>query len=160
MIAVTIFTIIRINLQYNINESAITANIPITDRETSRRFSAATFNAIAYVTERLMETGYPLIIEGNFVMSGQLKANEGEIIRNLIEKYGYESLTFILWGDTRILCDRYNEREKSPEWKRLNLRTTELTYDDCEKWFPPLGEGIAAFQISDYKTRNEYYGIP
>jgi len=55
-----------------------------------------------------METGYPLIIEGNFVMGGYMKSNEGETIKLLIEKYGYQSLTFIFWGDTHVMCDRFN----------------------------------------------------
>ena len=86
----------KISVPYLIKDtfkSAICTSIPITNREDGRRFSAATFDAIAYVAERFMETGYPLIIEGNFVMGGYMKLNEGEVIKSLIEKYNYQSLT-------------------------------------------------------------------
>ena len=117
-------------------KSAICKNIPITNRQEGRRFSAATFDAIAYVTERLMETGYPLIIEGNFEMGGFMKTNEGEKIRLLIKKYDYQSITFIFWGDIRVVCDRFNKREHLPERGQANQIFTELTYEDCEKLLP------------------------
>lgn len=133
-------------------KSAICTSIPITNREDGRRFSAATFDAIAYVSERLMETGYPFIIEGNFVMGGYMKANEGDVIKSLIDKYGYESLTYIFWGDPRVMCDRFNEREKLPERGQANQTFSELTYEDCEKWLPPLGEFNAGGRIIKVDT--------
>ena len=133
-------------------KSAICANIPIIKREESRKFSAATFDAIAYVMERLMETGCPLIIEGNFVMGGFMKTNEGEKIRSLIEKYDYQSMTFIFWGDVRVICDRFNEREKLPERGQANRAFAELTYEDCEKLLPQLGDFSAGGKIIKIDT--------
>ena len=120
-------------------KSAICTGTPITNREESRRFSAATFDAIAYVSERLMEIDYPFIIEGNFVMGGYMKTNEGDRLKQLIDKYDYQSLTYIFWGDTHVICDRFNKREKLPERKQIQM-FTELTYEDCEKELPPLGD--------------------
>ena len=125
----------EVNVPYFVKDtlkSAICTSIPITNREDGRRFSAATFDAIAYVAERLMETGYPLIIEGNFVMGGYMKLNEGETIRQLIEKYGYKSLTYIFWGDTRVMCDRFNERENLPERGQSNQVFSVLSYEDSD----------------------------
>ena len=133
-------------------KSAICTSIPITNREDGRRFSAATFVAIAYVTERFMETGYPLIIEGNFVMGGYMKLNEGEVIKSLIKKYTYQSLTYIFWGDTRVICDRFNEREKTPERGQANQVFAELSYEDCEKWLPPLADFTVGGQIIKVDT--------
>ena len=137
-------------------KSAICTNIPITNREEGSRFSAATFDAIAYVTERFMETGFPLIIEGNFVMGGHMKTNEGNVIKSLIEKYDYQSLTYIFWGDTRVMCDRFNSREKLPERGQANQVFGELTYEVFEKWLPPLanfsvGGKIVKIDTTDFE---------
>jgi hypothetical protein len=47
-----------------------------------------------YVAERLLETGFPFIIEGNFVPAGLKETDEAGVIKALIQKYGYQSLTF------------------------------------------------------------------
>jgi len=99
-----------------------------------------------------METGYPLIIEGNFVMGGYMKLNEGEVIKSLIEKYNYQSLTYIFYGDTRVICDRFNEREKTPERGQSNQIFAELSYEDCEEWLPPLGDFTVGGQIIKVDT--------
>ena len=52
-----------------------------------------------YVANRFMETGYPLIIEGNFVLGGYMKANEAEMINALIKKYEYQSLTYQVFSE-------------------------------------------------------------
>jgi predicted kinase len=62
-----------INVPYLVKDtfkSALCTNVPLNSREESSRFSVVTFNAMMYVTERLIETGYPVIIEGNFVPAG------------------------------------------------------------------------------------------
>jgi len=122
------------------------------NREDGRRFSAATFDAIAYVAERFMETGYPLIIEGNFVMGGYMKLNEGEVLKSLIEKYNYQSLTYIFRGDTRVICDRFNEREKTPERGQSNQVFAVLSYEDCEKWLPSFGDFTVGGRIIEVDT--------
>ena len=48
-------------------KSAICASIDVNNRGESSRFSAVTFDAMIYVAERLIETGVPAVIEGNFV---------------------------------------------------------------------------------------------
>lgn len=86
---------------------AICKNVSVEDRQTSSAFSAVTFDAMMYVTERMFEAGYPIIIEGNFVPAGVKKVDEAGMIRQLIDKYGYESLTFQFKGDTRVLHTRF-----------------------------------------------------
>jgi len=145
-------------------KSAICTSIPITNREEGRIFSAATFDAIAYVAERLMETEYPLIIEGNFVMGGYMKSNEADAIKSLIDKYNYESLTYILWGDIKVVCDRFNNREKNPERGQANQIFSELTYEDCERIVPSLGDftvqgRIIKIDTTDFKKVDFDYHI-
>jgi len=133
----------ELNIPYFIKDtfkSAICTGIPISNREEGLRFSVATFDAIAYVSERLMEAGYPFIIEGNFMMGGYMKKNEGDIVKALIQQYGYQSLTFIFHGDAKVMCDRFNSREVLPERGQANQLFSKLTYEDCEKLLPPLGE--------------------
>ena len=66
---------------------ALCSSLSIADRYESSRFSAVTFDAMMYVTERLMETGYPFIIEGNFAPAGIKKTDESSVIKTLIHKY-------------------------------------------------------------------------
>ena len=69
----------ELNVPYLIKDtfkSAICRDLPIEDRSASSRFSAATFNAMLYVAERLMEAGAPVILEGNFVPAGVKPVDE------------------------------------------------------------------------------------
>ena len=81
-----------INVPYLIKDTfkiALCKNISVANRNESSLFSTVTFDAMMYVTERLFETGNPVIIEGNFVPGGIKKTDEAKIIRQLIGKYDY-----------------------------------------------------------------------
>jgi len=127
----------EINVPYLIKDTfkiALCDSIQITNREDGRRFSAVTFDAMMYVAERLIETGYPIIIEGNFVPAGIKKTNEAGVIKALINKYPCQSLTYKFMGDTRILYDRYIEREKTLERGDANRDFTEIAYEDFNRY--------------------------
>lgn len=95
---------------------AINRSIPINNRDDSKHLSAATFDAIAFITEKFMETENPLIIEANFVMNeNHNKLREGDVLKTLVERYGYQTLTYLFLGDLRVLHKRFVEREKQPE---------------------------------------------
>ena len=113
---------------------ALCTSIPITAREEGRRYSAVTFDGMIYVAERLMETGFPVIIEGNFVPAGMKETDEAGVIRALIEKYGYQSLSFKFKADAKVLHKRYSERENSPERGDANRDFGETPYDVFEKY--------------------------
>jgi len=133
----------ELNIPYFVKDtlkSAICTSIPIESRDESKRFSVATFDAILYITERLMETGYPFIIEGNFETGVGYKINEAHLLKTLIEKYDYQSLTFVLHGDTRKLYERFYDREKQPERGQANQIHSELSYEDFDNWIKPLGD--------------------
>jgi len=38
------------------------------------------------------------------------------------------------------MCDRFNAREDTPERGQANQVFAKLTYEECEKLLPPLGE--------------------
>jgi len=124
-----------VNIPYLIKDTFKTAlckSIPIASRAESLRFSAVTFDAMMYVTERLIEYGCPVIIEANFVPLGVKKTDEAGIIKSMIDKYEYEPLTFKFFGDTHVLYKRFVEREASPERGQANMMHTELSYEDFD----------------------------
>ncbi|MDR2888519.1 MAG: ATP-binding protein [Lachnospiraceae bacterium] len=120
---------------------ALSRSLPVNNRSESKRLSAATFDAIAFITERFMETGQALIIEANFVMAeNHNQLREGDVLKELIKRYDYQALTFVLHGDVGILCKRFNEREKLPE--RGDANRAEAPYD-CDLFAEtviPLGD--------------------
>lgn len=132
-----------INVPYLIKDTfkvALCQNVTVINRDEGRRFSVVTFDAMMYVTERLLETGYPIIIEGNFVPAGVKKINEAEVIKKLVDKYGYNSLTFKFMADTQVLYQRFVEREKTPERGQVNTVGFIPTYSEFEKWCRTLDE--------------------
>jgi len=79
-----------INVPYLVKDTfkiALCKSIKINGREESSRFSVVTFNAMMYVTERLIETGFPVIIEGNFVPAGIKKVDEAATITGSTYKH-------------------------------------------------------------------------
>lgn len=115
-------------------KSALCKNIEIANRSESSKFSVVTFDAMMYVVERLMETGCPVIIEGNFVPSGVKKIDESGELKRLIDKFGYTPLTYKFKGDTRILHKRFVEREESAERGQANKMGFEVKYEDFDRW--------------------------
>lgn len=136
----------RINVPYLIKDTfkiALCENMEVACREESSLFSTVTFDAMMYVTERMLETGYPIILEGNFVPEGIKKVDEAKRIKELIKKYGYASLTFKFIGDTSVLHRRFIERENTPERGQVNTMGFVPSYDDFSKWC----QNLAPFDI-------------
>ena len=131
-----------INVPYLIKDTfkiALCESISIASRNESSAFSAVTFDAMMYVTERMFETGGPIIIEGNFVPAGVKKVDEAGVIRRLIDKYDYSSLTFKFTGDTQVLYKRFVEREETLERGRVNKIESDVSYDEFNGWCHNLG---------------------
>lgn len=134
---------------------ALCKSVGSLSREESSRFSAVTFDGIMYVAERLIETGYPVIIEGNFTPAGVKKINEAGEIRRLIEKYGCSSLTFKFTGSIRVLFQRFVNREGSPERGQANTMQTPFSYEDFSTWCHNLdnfdvGSEIVRIDTTDF----------
>jgi len=111
-------------------KSALCSIIDIDNRSESRRFSAVTFDGMMYVCERLLEHGYPLIIEGNFVPAGVKPVDEASVIRELVDKYHAQSLTFRFQGDIQTLYRRFVERDKLPERGDANRAFTDIHFSN------------------------------
>ena len=126
-----------INVAYLIKDTfkiALCKNVSVTNGDESSIFSSVTFDAMMYVMERMFEVGLPVIIEGNFVPAGVKKTDEAGTIKQLIDKYDYDSLTFKFSGDTRILHKRFIEREKTPERGQVNKRGFDVDYETFDIW--------------------------
>ena len=149
-----------INVPYLIKDTFKTAlcnSISIKDRTESSCFSAVTFDAMMYVTERLMETGYPIIVEGNFVPAGIKKTDESSMIKTLIDRYGYTSLTFKFVGDTHVLHQRFIERENTLERGQANKMGFIPSYHEFDQWCHNLdmfdiGGKILQVDTTDFNT--------
>ena len=140
-------------------KTALCNSISIADRNESSVFSAVTFDAMLYVTERMFETGYPLILEGNFVPAGVKKVDESGAIKQLIHKYDYTPLTFKFVGDTHVLYNRFMEREKTPERGAANKIGFDISYDVFNKWCHNLdsfnvGGEIVPVDTTDFSIVN------
>ena len=148
-----------INVPYLIKDTfkiALCETVSITNREEGSRFSAVTFDAMMYVVERLMETNHPIIIEGNFVATGMKKKDEAGIIKELLDKYAYQALTYKFIGDTQVLYDRYIERNRLPERGDANRDFVEPSYDDFDSYCHNLskfniGGNVEIIDTTDFK---------
>ena len=112
-------------------KNALNRSFPVRNRADSKQLSAIAFDAIAFNVERLMEVGLPVIVEANFVMRenhGGVK--EGDVLRGLVARYGYQSLTYIFAGDLPTLYARFVARDVLPERGVANQMWGEYTYED------------------------------
>ena len=145
----------QINIPYLIKDTfkiALCANIEIPNRAEGSRFSTVTFDAMMYVVERMFETGSPIIIEGNFVPAGVKKVDEAGVIRQLIDQYGYDSLTFKFTGDTKVLHKRFVEREETAERGQVNKIGSEVTCDEFNTWCHNLDSFNVGGEIVEVDT--------
>lgn len=159
----------QINVPYLIKDTfkiALCENIEVSNRTESSRFSTVTFDAMMYVAERMLETGYPIILEGNFVPVGIKKVNEAGIIKRLIDSYRYDSLTFKFTGNTQVLFKRFVEREETVERGQVNKIGSKVSYSDFNKWCRNLesfdvGGKIIKVDTSDFDSVNfdNYYEL-
>lgn len=119
--------------------------LPIPDRATSKRLSHATFGLITHTAENLMKAGVPFIWESNFA------GDELEVLRGLLNRYAYRSLSFVFVGDLRVIHRRFTERELTPERDPANrMLGGELDgYEAFAQAIGPLGE----FNVGDTVVR-------
>lgn len=146
-----------INVPYLIKDTfkiAICKNISIANRNESSLFSAVTFDAMMYVTERMLETESPLILEGNFVPAGVKKVDEAGVMKQLIEKYEYTPLTFKFTGDTQVLHKRFMEREKTIDRGQVNKIGSDVPYEVFDKWCRNLDNFDVGGKIVRVDTTN------
>jgi len=120
---------------------ALNRSFPVENQADSRRLSAIVFDVIAFNVERFMEAGQPLIIEANFVMKENHNGlKEGDALHKLIDHYGYQSLTYVFFGDFTVFYQRFMAREALPVRGVANIMWGEYAFEDYVKGNAPLGE--------------------
>ncbi len=126
-----------LNIPYLIKDTfkiALCKNISVASRIESSIFSTVIFDGMMYVTERMLETNTPVIIEGNFVPAGVKKIDEAGAIKHLVTKYNCTSLDFKFMGNTRVLHQRFLQREKTAERGEVNKIGMDVSYDTFDQW--------------------------
>lgn len=79
------------------------------DYEAKRKLGASSYSIFYYIMEEQMKVGRTLIVESNFVKESV------PIIKKLLNKYNYKSITIRFEGDLQILHNRFLKREYSTE---------------------------------------------
>ena len=74
--------------------------------EIYKKSNAVTFSLLTYIAERFLHVGQICILENNFIKP------EIEIIKNLLQKYNCDCLTYMFNGDLDVLGERYYKRER------------------------------------------------
>ena len=122
---------------------ALCSSLGPISKEESSRFSAVTFDGMIYATERLLEVGMPVILEGNFVPAGLKKTDEAGEIRALADRCRADILTFFFSGDTRVLHPRYLERENAPDRGDVNRMGRMVPWEE----FDTLCHNLDSFSL-------------
>lgn len=79
------------------------------DYEAKRKLGTSSYSIFYYIIEEQMKAGISLIVESNFVKESV------PIIKKLLNKYNYKSITIRFEGDLQILHKRFLKREYSSE---------------------------------------------
>ena len=131
---------------------AICRHLTVADRAEKSRFSAATFDAMLYVLERMFEAGQPVMIEGNFVPAGVKEVDEAGELRQLIDAYGYGALTYRFTGDTRVLHRRFMARESTADRGEVNRIGSDVPHETFDQWCHNLDGFDVGGRIVDVDT--------
>jgi predicted kinase len=105
------------------------------NRKENLRLSAATFQVIKMMTDKVVNLGERLIIESNF------KPKEINELRDMLLKKGCHVLTIYLYGDSKVLYDRYQKRQ--PLRHVVHRSTGLISFDDFVKY-------MDGYQANDY----------
>lgn len=78
--------------------------------EVFNKGSKTTFLLMMHIAERFLQVGQICILESNFLHHDSVE------IKNLLNKYNCECLTFMFGGDLDVLSERYFNRDKERHW--------------------------------------------
>lgn len=80
-----------------------------TNYDEKRKLGSTSYDVFYYIMEEQMKVGIPIIVESNFVKESI------PIIKKLLNKYNYKSITLRFEGDLKTLHSRFLKREYSNE---------------------------------------------
>ncbi len=110
------------------------------DYETKRKLGATSYKIFYYILEEEMKSNKTFVAESNFIKESI------PIVKELIEKYGYNSLTIRFEGDLKVLHKRFLDREHSSE-RHPGLQANGV-FDDFEN-FRKTSIKSKEFKIND-----------
>ncbi|MCI8965173.1 MAG: AAA family ATPase [Clostridia bacterium] len=108
--------------------------------EDKRKIGAASYDILYHDTEVLMKSGYSFILESNFVKQSS------DILKKLISKYNYNSITIRFEADLKVLHERFLERENTTN--RHKGLVANGAFDDFKE-FEKLSNKCKEFKIND-----------
>jgi len=97
------------------------------NREENRKLSAASMELIFFIFSEFAKLGKPLILESNFHTA------ELEKLHQIASVHGYQVLTLVLRGDTRLLHQRYLNRIAENRHP-VHRSTTMDVYEDFKRY--------------------------
>ncbi len=104
------------------------------NKEVNKKLSNVTFSMLEHIAERLMEANQPFVLESNF------KGDEGKRLKQLIDQYGYTSLTYLFIGDLKVVHERFLKRNHSLERHPIHKSNELADFNDFESYLLPLGD--------------------
>ena len=110
------------------------------DYYAKQKIGVHSYAVFYYIMEMQMKVGMPLIVESNFTKESV------DIIKKLINKYDYNSITVRFEGDLQILHKRFLKRENSSE--RHKGLVANGMFDDFEN-FKKTAIKSKDFKIND-----------
>lgn len=112
----------------------------VSSYEEKRQIGIASYDIFYYQIEQLMKSENPIILESNFSEESSI------ILKKLIKKYNYDSITLRFEADLEILHKRFLAREQLSE--RHPALISNGTFDDFEE-FKKIYQKIKKFKIND-----------
>lgn len=113
------------------------------------KLSNTTFKTMIYIAEKMMAS------HNNFIMESNYKIREIERMKLLIEKYGYECLTYLFTGDLKVLHKRYIERDDIRHWVHLRGESDETDFINGQKQLGEIKIGkIINVDATDFNAVN------
>lgn len=98
--------------------------------EVFQKGSAVTFKLMLHIAECFLKAGSLCILESNF------KPGEIEELRELLERYQCQCLTFAFESDLDVLYDRYAKRDGERHWVHKQAGTSREAFKEGQL---PLG---------------------
>lgn len=102
-------------------------DLGIKDKEWALKLGVASFKLTYFFVEKMLQTGKPFILEGNFVNEYATKA-----FLDIKSRCNYKTLQLFCYGEDRVLYERYISRDNSGQRHPGHGKLT-LGFDEYKK---------------------------
>lgn len=104
--------------------------IGFSSREEKVRLDLAARTLLLASAREQMRCERPFMLEGNF------QSDMAQPLKDLLDEYGYTPLTVFFDADDAILCERFNQRDRSPQRHLGHVSNTHYPLDPGEEPVP------------------------